>query len=370
MIREKMKTFKSFLSEAYSFFPETVAEIESGLASDWSAEAIAELVSVLDYFKKKHPRVDAPINVDKTKSKINVSRQLQDDVDLARIKSELGLSKISMKFGNGSSGNRGANNRGNAFEGQWAEAMEKWWAGEPVEGDIGESVRDVVSEYNLDETKQLSINVVGGENTRRPLNFSSSGIYLENPKGTGFDVGPSVTDITLKTEDQTIYLSLKLGGTTTFFNVGVRTILRPEEIKRGEIKNKNGLLLLKTFGIDPEKFCKVFNQEEIPRSETVDKRPKFDRRSINTLLQSGIGFGYHIIHKLRGRVLSKKMDEAAMKKAAQLSDIVVYYGGKGGRGRRVDVVFESPSYEFKINIRDTQGKDGYPTRMMCDFKYK
>src|SRR6056297_1396427 len=204
MIREKMKTFKSFLSEAYSFFPETVAEIESGLASDWSAEAIAELVSVLDYFKKEHPRVDAPINVDKTKSKINVSRQLQDEVDLARIKSELGLSKISMKFGNGSSGNRGANNRGNAFEGQWAEAMEKWWAGEPVEGDIGESVRDVVSEYNLDETKQLSINVVGGENTRRPLNFSSSGIYLENPKGTGFDVGPSVTDITLKTEDQTI----------------------------------------------------------------------------------------------------------------------------------------------------------------------
>jgi hypothetical protein len=25
---------------------------------------------------------------------------------------------------------------------------------------------------------------------------------------------------------------------------------------------------------------------------------------------------------------------------------------------------------FKINIRDTQGTDGYPTRMMCDFKPK
>ena len=24
-------------------------------------------------------------------------------------------------------------------------------------------------------------------------------------------------------------------------------------------------------------------------------------------------------------------------------------------------------YKFKLNIRDTQGKDGYPTRMMCDF---
>jgi len=102
----------------------------------------------------------------------------------------------------------------------------------------------------------------------------------------------------------------------------------------------------------------------------VDNRPKVNRRSITTLLQSGIGFGYHVIHKLRGRILSKKMDEDAMKKAARLSDITVYYGGMTGTGRRVDVVFESPSYQFKINIRDTQGGDGYPTRMMCDFKNK
>jgi len=365
-----MKSFKHFyLSEAYSFFPETAAEIESEL-TNWSEEAIAEVNDLLDYLKQKYPRVDAPINIDKSKSRVNVTRQLQDDIDLATVKSDLGLTKISLKFGNGSSGNRGANNRGNAFESSWAEVMEKWWAGEPIEGDIADSVRDVVREYNLDEAKQLSINVVGGENTRRPLNFSGSGLYLENPKGTGNDVGPSVTDITLQTEDQTIYLSLKLGSTTTFFNVGVRTILRPNEIKDGNIQNKNGLILLETFGIDPDKFCKVFNREDIPRSERVDRRPKVNRRSITTLLQSGIGFGYHVIHKLRGRIISKKMDESAMKKAAQLSDITVYYGGMTGTGRRIDVVFESPSYRFKINIRDTQGADGYPTRMMCDFTNK
>ena len=26
--------------------------------------------------------------------------------------------------------------------------------------------------------------------------------------------------------------------------------------------------------------------------------------------------------------------------------------------------------DFKLNLRDTQGGDGYPTRLMCDFKYK
>lgn len=366
-----MKTFIEYLplAEAYNFFPETAAEIEAGLA-DWSEEAIAEVIELLDYLKEKYPSIDAPVNIDKSKSKVNITRQLQDDIDLSKVKKDLGLSNITLKFGNGSSGNRGANNRGNAFEMEWAEAMEKWWAGETIDGPIADSIRDIVREYDLDEAKQLSIDVEGGENTRRPLHFSSQGIYLENPKGTGNNVGPSVTDVTLRTEDQTIYLSMKLGGTTTFFNVGVRTILRPSEIKAGEIRNRNGLILLSTFGIDQDKFCKVFNQEEIPRSERIDKRPKFDRNSISMLLQSGIGFGYHVIHKLRGRILSKKMDESAMQKASQLSDITVYYGGKGGNGRRIDVVFESPSYEFKINIRDTQGQDGYPTRMMCDFKNK
>ncbi len=42
--------------------------------------------------------------------------------------------------------------------------------------------------------------------------------------------------------------------------------------------------------------------------------------------------------------------------------------GKKGKGKRIDMEFESAYYQFKLNIRDTQGKDGYPTRMMCDFK--
>lgn len=364
------QTKTSLLNEAYSFFPETVSEIELHLSSNWSQEAIAEVVSVFEYLKERFPQIDSPINIDYTKSKINVTRQLQQDVDLSQIRSALELENITMKFGEGSSGRRGANNRGNLFEQEWADAMERWWAGEQVEGPIGDSIRDVVREYNLDRAQELSVYMEGGENTRRPLQFSGSGIYLDNPKGTGFNIGPSVTDVTLKTEDQTIYISHKLGTTTTFFNVGVRTILTPEEIQEGEIRNRNGRILLDTFGIDHDRFCRVFNQEEIDRSDMVDTKPNFDRRSINMLLQSGIGYGYHVIHKLRGKIISKKMDESAMKKAAALRDITVYYGGKGGKGRRVDVVFESPVYKFKINIRDTQGRDGYPTRMMCDFTHK
>jgi len=59
-----------------------------------------------------------------------------------------------------------------------------------------------------------------------------------------------------------------------------------------------------------------------------------------------------------------------MEKAAKVGNLLIHYGGKSGKAKRIDIEMESSLYSFKINIRDTQGKDGYPTRMMCDFKDK
>ena len=43
--------------------------------------------------------------------------------------------------------------------------------------------------------------------------------------------------------------------------------------------------------------------------------------------------------------------------------------GKTGTGKRIDMEIQTGKYILKLNIRDTQGADGYPTRMMCDFSY-
>jgi hypothetical protein len=49
--------------------------------------------------------------------------------------------------------------------------------------------------------------------------------------------------------------------------------------------------------------------------------------------------------------------------------VVVYYGGIDGKGKRIDLVFESAKYFFKVNIRNKQG-GLYPTHIMCDYKAK
>ena len=349
---------------AYTFFPKSTQEIDSEL-KDFPEENLKEIKRLFAILKPKAP---TPINIDPgKKSNVNVTRQVQDDMTIADIKSKAGLSKVKIKFGNGSSGNRGANNRGNLFEPQFAEALLAWWAGDAIKDrNMSSAIEHLDKTYEMSESKDFKVDVVGGENTRRPLVFSPK-IQLTNPKGKGFDVGKSVTDITVTVDQGPIYLSLKLGGTTTFFNVGIKTILTKKEIESEKITNPNGKKLLKLFGIDEQEFCNVFNGVS---NGGVDKRPKFNKAGLTHLLQSGIGFNYHIIHKLSGKILSKEMTKSAMQTAAQVVAPVVYYGGKGGKGKRIDIEMQSPTYIFKLNLRDTQGGDGYPTRLMCDFKYK
>ena len=349
---------------AYDFFPKDKGEILRRLGS-WKEDNVKEVIRLFDTLKTEMPE---PINIDVAqKTIVNVSRQLQGKYNINVLKSKANLRIIKIKFGNGSSGNRGANNRGNLFETQFADALNAWWAGDEVKDKtMLDAINDLDKTYNIKKRKVFNVNVVGGENTRRPLTFGSS-IVLANPKGQGNDVGKSLTDITLTLDKEEVYLSLKLGGTTTFFNVGVKTILPEADIKANNLKSKNGKDLLSLFGIEENLFCDVFNGK---LKSKIIKKPRVNATKIQKLLESGIGFNYHVIHRFPSKILSKKMDKSAMQKAAALKGgVTVYYGGKTGTGKRVNVEFQSGSYTFSINIRDTQGTNGYPTRLMCDFKY-
>ena len=359
-----MLKFKEYIREAYSFFPKTEDEIRKELAI-FPHENVEEIIALFNYLKDKD---DAPINIDIKKPKnVNISRALKGSYSEADIVSGAGLKIIKIKFGNGSMGNRGANNRGNLFEKDFKDALDGWYAGEndpnyPT-GETLKAVQDIVNTYNLSDS-EWTAKVVGGENTRRPLSFKGD-ITLTNTKGTGLNIGDSVTDITITKDSKEIYLSLKIEKTTTFFNVGVKTKITKKEINEGEIKDRDGKKLLDLFGIDNKRFCTIFNPDVKTQSGVVKTRP--NARAIKKLLASGIGYGYHVIHKKGGKIESYKMDRKLMANSASVGTVTIYYGGKKGSGKRIDMEMQSPHYKFKLNIRDTQGGDGYPTRMMCDF---
>lgn len=351
---------------AYDFFPKNQNDIKTALKTTHNPETIKEVTSVFNALKAKTP---VPINLDRKKpNNINVSRQLQGSVDLKELSKSLKLKIIKMKFGNGSAGNRGVNNKGAGFEKNFYESLNNWWKGEPVDPKMLKAIEDLDKTYGLSKSKDLHISVEAASNTKRPLTFGDNGITLLNSKGKGNNVGPTLSDITITYNGtKKIYLSLKSSSTVTFFNVGVRTILSPTEIKSGKITNLNGRKLLNLFGINDKKFCDIFNGVG---KGSVDANAKAQVQEIQKLLESGVGYGYHILHEYPKYIESKKMDERSMKEATKIGPVTVYYGGLTGTGKRIDISFESPEYAFKLNIRDTQGADGYPTRLMCDFKGK
>ena len=351
---------------AYDYFPKSRAEIAKEL-STFPADNIKEIENLFSFLKR---RADTPINIDKKKPGIiNVARSISDDLSIAEIKRGADLNKIKIKFGNGSSGNRGVNNRGNLFEPQFAEALMKWWAGEEVaDANMLGAIQDLDKTYDMSNSSTFKVDVVGGLNTARPLYFRACKPLITNPKGNGFDIGTSVTDITITLDNRKeIYLSLKLGGTTTFFNVGVKKILSKTAIENYNITG-DGLNLLKTFGVDPERFCNVFNQAG---GGGKVRGTGYDQSALTALLKTGIGSGYHVIHKIGRTIKSFEIDNAYLNQASRVTGApTINYGGKTGRGRRVDIDFSTSKYNFSLNLRDTQGKDGYPSRLMCDFKYK
>lgn len=362
---------------AYTFFPKTAAEIQTTLSK--TDKKVTQIMDVFAWLKAKYPAIESPINIDPAKlGLINVTRQLEGDVDLGAVKRYANLTSVKLKFGSGSSGNRGVNNRGNLFEPQFAKALEDWWAGIKItDAKMLAALEDLKSVYNLTQYKSLRVVQEGALNKKRPLVYKPD-ITISAPGGKpDGNIGAIVTDLTLYgtkpngKEEIVAYLSLKLGNTATFFNVGVKTVLTTDEIKSGLIQNVDGKKLLDLFNIKAPLFCDVFNgnlQTGITENVWNNMQPA-QKNALEKLLASGIGHGYHVLHKMTREIKSIVIDKNYMTTAATPTSCTVYYGGKTGTGKRIDIEIQTKKYILKLNIRDTQGAGGYPTRLMGDFTY-
>jgi len=370
---------------AYTFFPKSAREIVATLKpkSALDKEKVSEITKLFSFIKgnaKIKNLIDTPINIDPDKiGQVNISRKLKPAITELALKTKVGLKKITIKFGDGSAGGRGVNNKGGKFEKDLGPAFKKWYSGAKiVDNDLKYSIEEV---YNITDFKNFDKNTLdvdteaGASNTKRPVQYTGNKIQLLSAS-PDFDIGKMVTDITLKgkvsKKQKEIYLSLKTTSTVTFFNVGVKEVLTTDEIKKGNITNKNGLSLLKMLCVDPAVFCDCFNQPKSFKGYSEDvKMTAAKKEKLKNFLESGIGYGYTVVHQItKGNVKVFNVTKKYMQAAATPESITVYYGGKTGTGKRVDITIETSKYTLGLNIRDTQGKDGYPTRLMCNFWYK
>ena len=223
----------------------------------------------------------------------------------------------------------------------------------------------------------ISISQDGGLNTKRPLTFSDKAITCGHIENDNYNIGRAVTDVTIKTDEGEIYLSLKSGSSVTFVNAGVKKLF-PDAFFKGEAElTDEGKKMLDMLCIDEDKFKGVFNNyvekegKKKAKKEIVDIKDRLAKNDLfKKFMYSVMGYGYIMVHQIKGDDVEyiNLLTENDMKKYIKdINEAYIEYP-ENGEAKRVDIVIKYDEIEFKINIRNKQGGVA-PTHIMADYKF-
>ena len=225
----------------------------------------------------------------------------------------------------------------------------------------------------IGQSPAMKFEDTGSRNTSRPIVATTHSLYINPPQHSKHGALLSDIDVVHASGGRS-YLSLKYGSTLTFMNAGVSKILTEREMKTGTISNIQGKNILAAFGIDEQMFCDVFNKygktnERFPKVVTTSS--KYNSKLLNQLISTGMGSEYWMVHgQPDGSVNFWYMDSLRNKAFSTITgNIIVHYGGKSGKGKRIDVDFSNQYFDFTLNIRNKQ-RGLYPSHIMLDYTSK
>lgn len=302
--------------------------------NEWNKHDKIYSNQVIDILCKKHPSLDklAIGNPDGKSAKYFFDPTVVSDDDIKKLKElkneeddakELVkrfnniMKKYNIKWNNiwkspftGYDG-KVSKNKGNAFEQDYKENFDEKYKKELFNTCFNGKSFDI-----------FSLDIEGGNNTKRPLQIHNGNLYvfpLKHDITSGknfFNIGKYVTDITINKQQSPIYLSLKYGNKVTFINAGVDNDNCFGKKFFDDNKPTNdtptiGDKIIEIFGIDKEKFKNVFRnyikrEKRVVNGEKdiVDVKNIINQDLFFKLLKSFIGFGYILVHKFdNGKVM-------------------------------------------------------------------
>ncbi len=289
-----------------------------------------------------------------------------------KIKVKITEVEKSEEFGGQPSGGKKIN-LGNVFEKDFYNRLIECVTGRCCKGKFAKEAEKVIEQTS----KAMNSPVIkatheGGKNTSRPIVLSGNNPIIEPSQPEAH--GEKLTDITLTHKNgRKSFLSLKYGDTLTFINSGVaKEHFLENDMKDGKVSIKSGKQILKAFGINNQKFCKVFN--DYGNGKQVDPhefKVKLDKTTLKKLLETAIGANYWMVHaEKNGDVYFWHVTKSRNSMYSNVSgEATLFYGGKQGRGKRIDLEFSNQYFDFQMNIRNKQS-GLYPSHIMLDYDSK
>jgi len=371
---------------AYKLIPSTFSEAGSSVKHMDTATA-AEGLRLWNYLVSTYG-MENPLAFDPTnKKQVKIARALQTEFTKAEIKKKLKITALKVDFGDGSRGNRGSGNQGNLFEQQLEAGINDWIeTSELTNNKYRDFIYGLVKHYHLEDCIAVRVIAEGSENKKRPMSLVSGHWKIGTASlSTGYDIGSTITDLTLESKCKgkplhKYYLSLKTSGTTTLSNLGLKTNVFPvDQVKAGKITTSNGLALMKTFGLDEATFCATFNQYQSGNKnfKVVDGSPNYNKPLLQELIKGSLGYGYHYVHLNKGKIKHMEITERFLNQAANVTNVRISYGGETGGAKRVNIHMTTPLLDMTFNIRNTSDRGTtsdpdrvYPDKLQSGYKMK
>ena len=376
---------------AYNVIPKTEPEMR---AQSRHMTAADEVIRLYSYLTEQVPSVTDPIAMDpKQKSKLKILRELKGYMTINDMVNGAKLDRLKLdhtSWGNGSRGGGGSFNKGAAFERELAKNINEWVETSelPKNKMYADLIENIIEAHGLEDCKQIGVEMVGEKDTKRPLSWSNGWFVGDAGKGN-YDIGQKVSDVTITLDcidgsTREVYLSAKTTGTVALSNLGTKTNVFPDAAILKDTQNSAsrfptaGEKLLKTFGIDEDDFVKIFREAremhecggEIKSGKVVNN-PSYDGQLLSDLIKGCLGHGYHYCHLNGGKIKEFNVTKDINRATSVVSSVVIYYGGKTGKGQRVDMVVDTGTMELKFNVRDTSGKGrGFPDKFQAGYKFK
>ena len=365
---------------AYNILPSTEEEARKavGFMNETSAKEAFRLYRHL--YKKYGHIIPNPLAFDSSKKNdCKIARMIQTEFTIKDIKKELKITTLRPDFGDGTRGNRGQNNQGTLFERNMEDALNDWIENKDdlSNNKYKDFIYDLVKHYKLDKCNEIKVVSEGRQNKKRPMKLVNDHWEIGTASRTnGYDIGATVTDVTLHTKcknvKRKIYLSLKTSGTTNLSNLGLKTNVFPvDEVKAGKIEKKDGLALMDTFGLNEEYLCSTFNefQDGNRRYHKTETPNGYNRDLIKELIKGSLGYGYHYVHLQKGtKIKHLEIDQNFLERASTPSNVKINYGGDTGGAKRVNIHMTTPVFNMVFNIRNTtdKGSKADPDRVYPD----
>lgn len=295
----------------------------------------------------------------------NISKHKYQDFDEVMKKYGVAWKDINKQqlSGVGSDGNKG-----NQFETDFFNDFETKWE---------DKLKKIVG-FSVVKDKKLD----GALNQKRPYSFNSDGTITVGKPGS-FDIGHTVTDITLDTDKGPVYLSLKSGALLSFANIGCigkgaeKIIPRSWYTNPDEELPENGKRLLDMLCIDAEKYRQVFATRSNTNNATKARKAEYTKvdvtkemkanKNFTTFIKSCIGYGYVMVHQNKGDdvdFIDLRREETLDKLITPINSAEVAYPSNA---KRVEVHVDMPGIWISFDFRPA---DGGPVPNRCHVRYK